>query len=530
MHLHRAVRLTALLGILAACAGPGPHRSAQLALTGPDLGALCGKLYRDTDTDIHRISTDFAATNAERAKFLANMEDRVRNTPKALQPCWRTAFEPHDDYDLYFVEVDDAGQTTDTARGVSYPLSELHLVESRLLGALRDPSSAFDVVVFTHGWHGDAEAINDYTTEFKGVLMDVAQREAAYQANLGARTLASGPAAADRRLRHRVVGVEIAWRGDSLLNPGLPFYPAAKNSLNVLDRKMAARTIAEGAPQRLLAFLNEIYLDHSCHGAAALEQPSSCDRMHLMSIGHSFGALINFEALIPRLESGLNVRRCFRAYSFGDMTILLNPAFEGARYRPLFDDAVNRPQLIGPYFGGPGLGDCPTTRAAPGQAAAPEVQIPTIVTLQSLGDTATGEFFPIMRTVTTPFDQVLSPSEAQDKRLAIGWDPSFRTHTLEEAGEADACVNAKGVAALSFCPFGVRRNDVTGRTGPKPMRFTLQPPASLPDYLPLWSVAVSKEIMRDHDDFWNPQIIRMVSLLFTDAYEQSDRMHGSPGS
>jgi hypothetical protein len=522
-----AISLAGLLALLTACAGPGPHRVAQLALAGPDLAVLCKSLYGETDASIKAISRDFAATDADRARFLRRMQGVVRDTRPELRPCWRTSYEPHDDYDLYFVEVDDAGQSTDRARGVAYPLSELYLVESRLLSALRDPNESLDVVVFTHGWHGNSRAINNYSTEFKAVLMDIQNQEDLYQRRVAARVQAGDPASLPGRKLHKVVGIELAWRGDSLLNPALPFLPQTKDALNVLDRKMAARTVANGAPQQLLAFLNEAYLDHSCHGAEAYWAQGSCDQMHLLSIGHSFGALINFEALIGRLDSGLNARRCFRAYSYGDMTILLNPAFEGARYRPLFEDAINRPKLIGPYFRVPDP-DCPRT-SAPGDE--PEVQIPTLVTLQSLGDTATRDLFPFLRVVTTPLDQVLSADEARDKTLAIGWDPPFRTHTLAESAGTSHCVDAAGVTALSFCPLAGQVTDLSGATAPKPMTLTLQPGSpNLPDYMPLWSVAVSPQIMRDHDDFWNPQIIRLVSLLFTRAYEQSDRLHGRPGS
>jgi hypothetical protein len=169
----------------------------------------------------------------------------------------------------------------------------------------------------------------------------------------------------------------------------------------------------------------------------------------MLSIGHSFGALINFRALTPRLESGLNVDWCQRVYGFGDMTILLNPAFEGARYRGLFNNAIDRPTLIGPYFGDE---QCAASTAKNG-----EVQIPSIVTLQSLGDTATGTFFPIFRTVTTPFAQTLSDEEASEKDEALGWVLDFRTHLLTPAPATanatdDECSNLVD-RVNSFCPF-----------------------------------------------------------------------------
>jgi len=40
--------------------------------------------------------------------------------------------------------------------------------------------------------------------------------------------------------------------------------------------------------------------------------------------------------------------------------------------------------------------------------------------------------------------------------------------------------------------------------------------------MPLWSVMVDKQIMEEHDDFWNPQIVRLISILFRDAYIQAE--------
>jgi len=52
----------------------------------------------------------------------------------------------------------------------------------------------------------------------------------------------------------------------------------------------------------------------------------------------------------------------------------------------------------------------------------------------------------------------------------------------------------------------------------------IKPPP--PNYFPVWSVAVDKNIMVDHDDFWNPEIVRLIGILFADAYEQRQQLHG----
>ena len=100
---------------------------------------------------------------------------------------------------------------------------------------------------------------------------------------------------------------------------------------------------------------------------------------------------------------------------------------------------MNRPTLISPYYGDEQCGASTTLKKKS------EVQLPSIVTLQSLGDTATGTFFPIFRALTTPFAQTLSDEEATGKDEALGWIPDFRTHmlTLIPAAATQPTTNAQ---------------------------------------------------------------------------------------
>lgn len=306
MSLLRSAGVIGIAIAFAGCAGTGPYRSAADDLVSKPFEDRCQDLYDWNDDAIEKIFVEAGATSDDRDAFLAKMHDAIEQTPKELQPCWKTAYEHHSHakYDLYYVEFDDAGQATDIARDqATYRQSELYLIENSIKKALHDEKDfGLNVVVFTHGWHGNARADNNYSTEFKAIFQDIAVREDAY-----ARSVSENN---NHRMPHRVVGIEIAWRGDSLLTPALPFYPPSQNVVNIWDRKLAAETLSTGSVQELLAFLNEAYLDNRCHGTQRNRQLSgeSCDRVHMVSIGHSFGALINYHALTPRLKSGLNVR------------------------------------------------------------------------------------------------------------------------------------------------------------------------------------------------------------------------------
>jgi hypothetical protein len=503
-----------VLVALSGCAGSGPFRNAS-----DDFMAMPGtheriRTYKDSDDQIKAVSTDFGLSDEKRNETLQVIEQGIRQSARTNPKCWETAHETHEDFDLFYVEFDDAGQPVDRAKGARYEQSELYRVQSFILSELKKPNVVgLNIVLFTHGWHGNARADDDYSLEFKGVLQDIVLRERRYAQAGGAavRGIENSPGL------HRTVGIEVAWRGDSLLFPKVT---------TVWDRKLAAESVSIGAVHQLLAFLNQVYLDHSCHepeSGRAVVLP--CDRVHLLTIGHSFGALINFRSLTSRLQSGLNLDECSHVTGFGDLTILLNPALEGARYRALFDEAVNRSQDA-KYLGDPDLP--PQCLRRPLSAVG--AQIPTIVTLQSAGDQATGVWFPMFRRFTTLFATTLSTDEGTDKNLAIGWVPAFRTHQLDllDDATADQC----NVDDHGYCPFGqnpgVQSDDsaASAETHHQRMQLTWSSQAPLPPFMPLWSVEVSTKIMKNHDDFWNPQIIRFISVLFEDAYEQSERRNG----
>ena len=100
-------------------------------------------------------------------------------------------------------------------------------------------------------------------------------------------------------------------------------------------------------------------------------------------------------------------RTCYEtARSFGDLIVLVNPAFEGSVYEPLFNIAANR-----------------CYRAT---------QRPALMTVTSSGDWATGKVFPLGRFVSTLFERRQASSSAQAEAIvsAVGHDKRYETHTL----------------------------------------------------------------------------------------------------
>ncbi len=537
----------ALLSMLTSCATNEPRRSAESI----PQDTQCDALYAASDKNIWAVMSRDDSTEDQRTALLKSEGQAIRADAKSV--CWTTSYERHKsptpsdypDYDLLYAEFDDQGLPTDVqARGIEFGKSEVYLIENTLSELLKKADAEFggiNLVVFTHGWHGNATADNDYSIEFRAILQKIGQQEAKSFASRKRLNFVHGGSKVEVKPR-RTVGVEIAWRGDSFESPALPFYPPSRNALNIWDRKNAAETVAKGAVHELLAFLHEFYTANSCQDGTPDAPPqgaqkyAQCDHVHMLTLGHSFGALINFNTLISRVENGLSSGCGARVHVFGDLTILLNPAFEGARYAPAFRTAMHHPQTFGPYPGGSETSaGCVAAPATVGQDPGTQdedVQLPVLITLQSQGDSATGTFFPIFRFFTTFFTNTRFDDETRDERDAVGWIDTYRTHHLglRTAGIGNACVmNAPDPSW--HCPNGwMHVSSAEAALGVSSateegvyLEWAGQAKGvKYPDYMPLWSVLVDANIMRDHDDIWNPRILNLIAEMFRDEFEQAD--------
>jgi len=302
------------------------------------------------------------------------------------------------------------------------------------------------------------------------------------------------------------------------------------------DRKLAAETISVGAVQEFFTNMHTFYLAHSCHprhdGTAG--NAGECGHVRMLTIGHSYGALLNFRSLVTRLAEGLSVNNDYHAYAYGDLTIMLNPAYEGARYDTAFYSAFERGNYLSSGTSMPWSG----------------IQLPVLVTMQSLGDWATGDIFPVFRGTSTVFSNAQGKYETTENVEAAGWVKRFITHSMHVQGPdpsptpracslassippADLCDAEPTSTAQIHCRVGTwkatnYRDFQSGQlyfgnrvfTCPNAVADPEQPP--FPVNFPLWTMTVDKTIMYDHDDIWNPAIDDAILKLYFAVVDQAD--------
>lgn len=559
--------LPVLLSIaISGCATNSPLRDARIAWDGSTVAARssqCTRAYAATDKliwdELGNISTSVATREALNTNVNRIVAPQLKSADTEVSRCWKSSYENHQDltpipgpeaastlpppgYDLLLAEFDDQGERTDVASGqVAFKQSEVNLIESRLEGLLaeelaRNPDGGLNLVVFTHGWHGSASATDSYSIWFKAILQEITSLEQTSRRSIcesNRRALQATSDSSQRSelrdklasyacpqtnaagqgsfARRRTVGIEVAWRGDSETIPWLTW-------ANFWDRKGAAQTMATGGVHDLFARLHKFYIAHSCHSPGATQSPggNSCDAVHLLALGHSFGALIDYHVLNDDLAAGVLGDHSGRAYGFGDLTVFLNPAFEGEREVTLMDAGLNHD----PYPGQSAGMDRAANTDLPGWPS--KAQMPVLVTLQSKGDWATHYAFPFARFFTGFFENTPTAGERDRSLQASGWIEPYITHHLS-SGVPDTkstCDDTTG-QPLWFCPF-----DLTHETPePHPLVLRWQGSQNRPDYFPLWLVTVDKSIMSNHDDISNPVIIGFVAQLFRAAYEQSELIH-----
>jgi len=240
------------------------------------------------------------------------------------------------------------------------------------------------IVVFMHGWQHSAAPTDCNLDAFKSALARLRQAEENVDPN--------SP--------RKVIGVYLGWRGETRTVLGFA-------QLTFWDRKSMAEKIGHVGLAEVLTKLEEVRNEANSAGDNSSK---------LIIIGHSFGATAIYAALSQILAARF-VRSSDKPgqktpiEGFGDLVVLISPAFEALSFTPLSDMSTERKEY-------------------------PDSQLPVLAILTSENDWATRYAFPIGRAISTLFDRT------EDKSRQDRFNPA--TSKGEVIDENQANVTAVG--------------------------------------------------------------------------------------
>jgi len=279
------------------------------------------------------------------------------------------------DYYLGFVEFDDQGWFNQHENIGRQQMEALFRF-------LYTHDNDFLLVVYAHGWRHNASPCDENVACFRRLLEQLAFME---KYGGDART---------------VVGIYVGWRGLSISTQPLGFLELP----SFWERKNTADRVGHGGVTELLTRLKNFrnYQHYQQN------RPNT----HLLITGHSFGGQLIYSALSQLLMEKSAETKGYAdgkfiygtANSFGDLVVLINPAFEGSKYQPLYDVATNR--------------------------CYPQVQRPVMMIVTSKADSATRYAFPAGRWFDTFWERTQSDEQDEAILYTVGHNDQFTTHTL----------------------------------------------------------------------------------------------------
>lgn len=390
--------------------------------------------------------------------------------------CGASSFQVYNDagfkYSLATVEIDDQGQLQKRDQ-LDLMLNKLKSVESAL------------IIVFVHGWHHNSQGATPEEHEDLNIQ------------NFRSQLAAISTEEKNNTNPRRVFGVYVGWRGDSIEVDGL-------NVATFWDRKNTAEEVGHLGLTETLLRLEEIRDKKN----TAESKPKS----RLVVVGHSFGGAAVFSATaqifadryIKKHDSEGHHKNLDNSHEgFGDLVVLINPAFEALRYAPLYDMAQS---------------DCTDN---------PE-QKPKLTILTSEGDEATGKLFPLGRSLYTlpethnnhverefcasKWKYTLAEGEAD--RTTVGHFEPFFTHTLEPLGNKTPHPKELSVETTSK-----RWRNNTGEINFGNIALKHLGKTNL--HNPYLNIRVSNEIIEGHNDIFKPEIVNFIKGLI--SYSISDK-------
>lgn len=375
------------------------------------------------------------------------------------------------EYHLGYVEFDDQGQLRNRTQ-----------LET-LLANYYDIAAKSDVIVtvFVHGWHHSAAPDDNNVNHFKELLGKVAQNEKIMSKAL-------------HREERKILGVYVGWRGDSITLPVI-------QHATFWDRKEVAHDVGLQGVTEVLLRLEEI--TNVKIGQEEIPRPQNS---RMITIGHSFGGAVVFTALQQVLadrfvDSHRNKTYVDDAKGFGDLVLLMNPAFEAMRYSTLYDIAQQ---------------DC--------RSYTLPKQLPRLLILTSEKDDATGMIFPLGRFFSTVMEthQELSRYEctatgkvstlldefAADK-TAVGHFKPFQTHLMKPREQTSNLNQMQQLLSL--------QSQWESQTHNGTLEFSqieLKHLGKTTPLNPYLNIYVDGTIIADHNDVWGDELLSFIQELF----------------
>ena len=378
-----------------------------------------------------------------------------------FRACGQSCLEERDEYLMGFVELDDQGWLWDR--------KQLYAV----LDALAEEGARRDLlmVVFVHGWKHNASVCDTNVACFREVLLRLDDIE-----KLAAQSEGRAP--------RRVAGVYIGWRGLSVTGRYL-------SNVSFYDRKSTAQRVGERGVTEVF-----LRLQGFIQNQRALIGPEAQTR--LVIVGHSFGGAVVYSAVSQLLmERNLSEAGgvAGSAEPFVDLVVLVNPAFEAARYEPLFQIVTERQ-----FY--------------------PRDQRPVLAILTSEGDQATGRAFPAGRSLSTLFQKHSSRYQRSADIQAVGHFEPYVSHELEYAEDEGLGEPEPTSRPECGCPYLVPAAEVRLRTA-EAMRtlesmWTGEPPPSG------WALELPGSVLRHNGRFGplNPYLVVRVDNEIISAHNQ----------
>lgn len=365
------------------------------------------------------------------------------------------------EYHLGFIEFDDQG----FIQGRDRKDAVMKQVRERVDIASQSEKPVL-LLTFIHGWHHNAEGNPEDRDIFR------------FREELLAK-------AADSYADHEVVGIYLGWRGRVVRGP-LDF-------ATFWNRKNTAHEVGQNGMTAVLLELED----------AVKGYPVRNSDNKMITIGHSFGGAALYSALKGVLADRFIQSRPFgttnQVDGFGDLVLLMNPAFESLQYQSLFE--LSQYNCL-PY---------------------PETQLPKFMVLASKQDKAVGITFQIGRAPYTLFEnheekmakRCRTPHDKEDEypvnqwradMIAIGHHAAYSSHQLQNRTLPvleNKTLNSQA-SWLSYQKSGGRIIPVTNSVEIKDYDKTLA-------NNPYMSIFVVDDLIPGHNEIWGQEIVEFVS-------------------